>query len=220
MRRVTIAEQILTPFAGRERAAGIAGDLSESAQTRGTAWFWRNVASAVMGLGWPIAAAFVACLAMEASISAAGGAVMNGIARANHGRALPPAGPALLFSAMLVSGLGIYAGFRYGLRDRMTRLAAGITLIAFVGACLQQTRFVPLIAGVIMLALMIVSARSREGRRALGVLVVAYLVSAIAFVGVVMANNRPAVLLGFPWNYMLIIATQWLICRVMRPATA
>jgi hypothetical protein len=165
MRNAILAERIIGLFTDRERAANIVGDLAETAQTRGGVWFWRSVAGAAIGLGWRFAAVFAACAALQMAIAAAAGAILNALSAANHGRALAPIGPALSFSAMLLSGVALYSAFRYGVRDALTRLATATTLVAFAGACLPRTPYAPQAAAAAVLALTIAAGCSGHVRR-------------------------------------------------------
>jgi hypothetical protein len=52
MHKLHIAEQILALVTSSDRAASIAGDLSEEAATRGAAWFWSGVLRTAVSLLW------------------------------------------------------------------------------------------------------------------------------------------------------------------------
>jgi hypothetical protein len=154
-------------------------------------------------------------MAMLMAVAAAMARIMNAISVTHHGRALAPMGPVLGFSAMLLSGVALYAVFRYGMRDALTRLAAAMAVVTFVGGGFQQTPLVPQAAVLAVMGLMIVAAMSREGRRALWATVAAFVASAMVFVAVVMMNSG-RVRAVFPVNYVGIVAVQWWVCARMR----
>lgn len=52
MRKDRIAEWLLVLVTSRERAASIVGDMMESADTHGSAWFWTSVLRATASLLW------------------------------------------------------------------------------------------------------------------------------------------------------------------------
>jgi hypothetical protein len=160
---------------------------------------------------------FAACMAMLMAVAAAMARIMNALSAAGHGRALAPIGPILGFSAMLLSGVALYATLRYGIRDSMTRLAGGIALVTFVGGGLQQTPFAVQAALFGVMGMVIVAAMSREGRRALLAAGLAFAASAAVFVAVVLMSSG-RVRAFFPFNYAAIIAVQWCVCSRLRGA--
>src|SRR5688572_29280125 len=48
--RDTLSEALFSLFTSLDHAEAIAGDLAEERDTRGSAWFWRNVARTVLAL--------------------------------------------------------------------------------------------------------------------------------------------------------------------------
>ena len=220
MRSTAFAERILALFTDRERASCIVGDLAETARSRGSLWFWRSLAGTALRLGWRSGALFLACMAGQIAVVAAVSAIMNALSATRHGAALPPLGPVLGFSAMLLASIAVYAGFRYGLRLLVTRLAAGITLVAFAGSCLQASPAVARCALALVLGLILSAALTRPGRRALAATVIAFTASAVVFFVIVMVNNsawgRSNLLLRFPVNFILVIGTQWAVLPRLR----
>ena len=220
MRRVEWAQRILGVFTERERAACIAGDLAESAETRGAIWFWRGVAGTAFGLGWRPALIFLACIAGQVAVVFPSAAIMNARSAANHGRSLAPEGPILSLSAMLLVGIAVYALFRHGVGHRLTRLAGVLTVAAFVGGCLQGTPYVARATLFAIVVVLVAAAFARSWRRALGGLMAGFAASAVLCVAIVMINSRPKPILLFPVNQMLIVGAQRLACRRVRQTAA
>lgn len=124
MRTASVAEWTIRRLAGKERAASIVGDLVETAQHRGTLWFWLAVAGVVVRLLLRPLVAFVAALY-------AGGWTYQGLQMAVvgiHTQHRPPELWMPVFSVLIGAGTllwisSLYLLIRYGFRDRFAQIA-------------------------------------------------------------------------------------------------
>ena len=217
--RNVVAERILGWFTEQDRAANIVGDLAETAQTRGAAWFWRSLLLTASRLAIRPAVIFAACIAVQLAAMWASASVMNAISRETH--RVPMTGQLLAFSAVLLSSITLYTAFRDGLHR--ARLGAVLAVVTFAGGCLQRTPWVANGAAAVAVALILAAAASRLWRRDLARLMVAYALSAVALIALVMLANTAFLhraALPFPVNYMLVVAMQWAACSWVRPAVA
>ncbi|MGA2438247.1 MAG: hypothetical protein ABSF57_07010 [Acidobacteriaceae bacterium] len=142
MPKTPIAEWLLARITDPTRAAAIMGDLTEMAGTRGLLWFWTAYARTLISLGWRTPVALLVTYAYLHSIW-----VLRTIQSSMHWlfRWVPYAHPAYqppvwwfylrpLWS--LLTGLYFLAPFllvRFGLRDRLTRLASALLLLVLTG---------------------------------------------------------------------------------------
>lgn len=120
MRNHRFAEWLLARFHGRARASAIVGDLTETAQHQSRGWFWRACATVVFHASWRPLAGF---LAMQATAYW----LAQGNAIAFYGSPHPHSileqvwvttiGGLCVFNSFIV----VYSGFRFGLRDPLTR---------------------------------------------------------------------------------------------------
>jgi len=124
MRTASVAEWTVRRLAGKERAASMVGDLVETAQHRGSLWFWLAVVGVVVRLLWRPLVAFVAAFY-------AGGWTYQGLQMAVvgiHTQHRPPELWMPLFSVLVGAGTllwisSLYLLIRYGFRDRFAQIA-------------------------------------------------------------------------------------------------
>lgn len=159
------AESILALFAGRERAAALYGDLLEMSATRSRLWFAAAYARTLIALGWRTALAFVVSYAYSNSVRVFKAIytsmhwLFRWVPYASYGYQRPLWDQSLIPLVSLIAGLYSLAPFlmlRFGLRDRVTQLAALLFLIQITEYSSRLLVAVPveaLIAVVVLAAL-------------------------------------------------------------------
>jgi len=138
--KVIPSEWLLARVAGTGRAAAILGDLLEIAATRGSLWFWMAYARTIISLGWRTPVGYLCSLA---SLRIILGIIVH--MRRGYGTShLMEAGifgedsphiRALFMNLSLLMGQCMifvvpFTLVRFGLRDRLTRLACALLLVA------------------------------------------------------------------------------------------
>jgi hypothetical protein len=143
MPKTAPTEWLLALIAGRERAVAILGDLTEMALTRGRLWFWMAYARTLVSLGWRTPVAFL--------IAIASGTFIFGVVSwwpmlwlMHHRRhawiyaaLYPQIHPHFSVFTWILCRLMVQSLFfalpfvliRFGLRNRLTRLACALLLI-------------------------------------------------------------------------------------------
>lgn len=131
MRKASVAEWIISGFTDRHRAAAIVGDLLESTSPKSALRFWCPVAGIVFSLVWRRTIAFVA--AFYLCLRWMGPLTMR-IWGTTH---RPPETWMGVFGglcgiATLLWAIFPYAIVRFGIRDRLARLAGAFTVLSTV----------------------------------------------------------------------------------------
>jgi hypothetical protein len=178
MHSSSIAEWIVARYTDKQRAASMVGDLVELEPQKGPLWFWLSLVRVVISLAWRRCLAFI--VAPYAGLWMLG--KLAGALRNSYLRHAPPGTwgvPGNLFFLPIVGAFFwmvlLYTAIRYGLRDRVTQLVlalAGLITALVYGWGQPIALAVCLALGVCVLA---VSAIGREYRRAVMVLLVAWL---------------------------------------------
>jgi hypothetical protein len=180
MRKIPFAEWFISQDIGSERGAAIMGDLEELAQTRGRLWFWAEYLRTLIALGIRTAgSAFI--LAMVCLRLMFRTAVPWLMAHRTPGLMDPglfgqtSAGVRMLcWNLTLVTAQFLcfampFVLVRYGLRDRLTRLACALFLVA-----LPVFSFRPWfmdLSGCVMILIFAAALISAPWRRPLAILV-------------------------------------------------
>jgi hypothetical protein len=178
MHSSSIAEWIVARFTDEQRAVSMVGDLVELEPQKGPLWFWLSLIRVVISLAWRRSLAFIvapyAGLWMLGKLAAA---LQN-----SYLRHAPPGTWGVPGNLQLLPIVGAflwillpYTAIRYGVRDRLTQLVLALVgmITAVVYGWGQPIALAVCIAlGVCVLA---ASAIGREYRRAVMVLLVAWL---------------------------------------------
>jgi hypothetical protein len=178
MHSSSIAEWIVARFTDKQRAVSMVGDLVELEPQKGLLWFWLSLVRVVISLAWRRSLAFIvapyAGLWMLGKLAAA---LQN-----SYLRHAPPGTwgvPGNLHSLPIVGAflwiMLLYTTIQYGVRDRLTQLVLALVgmITAVVYGWGQPIALAVCVAlGVCVLA---ASAICREYRRAVMVLLVAWL---------------------------------------------
>jgi hypothetical protein len=179
MRKIPAAEWFLSQDIGKERAAAIMGDLEELAATRGRLWFWIAYVRALISLGWRTGgSAFI--LAFVCLRLMFGTVVPWLMAHRTPGLMDPglfgessPGARMLCWNLSLVTAQFLcfampFVLVRFGLRDRLTRLACALFLVV-----LPVFSFRPWLMDLSSVGMMLIFAAaliSRPWRRPLAIL--------------------------------------------------
>lgn len=140
-------ELVLSLFVTRDRAASILGDLLETADENGMAWFWMSFLRILISLAWrPVlawAGAYATGITML-SIALHLGPFWQKVEPIRYAHQQDALDLTLLATAALMSAplwfLAPYCILRYGLRDRVTLLTitiGALSTLAFVFGPLQ-----------------------------------------------------------------------------------
>lgn len=171
MRSERIAERVLALFVGRVRAASVMGDIAEERTSRGARWFWWSYADILLAAAWRPVMAFV----VVAMASWYGGRYLVGSAGLScgaSGTAVCSAESRFLNVVTMVGGFSafvfLFAAVRYGLRDRLTRLALGFAVTGQVAGWFFFVEGMPAMAAAAYVVLCGTALFSASGRRALG----------------------------------------------------
>lgn len=141
MRKLPPAEWFLSQDIGRDRAAAIMGDLEELAQTRGRLWFWTAYVRAIISLGWRTGGsafilAFVCLRLMFGTVipwlmvHRTPSLSDPGLFGENTSGARMLCWNLSLVTAQFLCFAMPFVLVRFGLRDRLTRLACALFLVA------------------------------------------------------------------------------------------
>jgi hypothetical protein len=169
VRSAWIAERLIGCFTGKQRASAAVGDLVEMRPEKGALWFWTGILGILFSLTWRRSVGFVAALFVGTRLLGVFQMRLIGI----HTEHRPPEYPWMPVFSVL-SGAGVvlcmvlvYAGIRYGLRDKLAQLvlawASLITL--FIYEWWRPVVLVTCIA--VALVVTAISLLTRERRKAL-----------------------------------------------------
>lgn len=131
MRSVRIAEWMLARFAGKQHAAAMMGDLLEQREQKGAWWFWWSLAGILLAVTWRPVLGYVGAFYVCAWAQSALQLRTFGVHAEHHAQVLWT--PTLIIAGAIGSTMWftfVYAGVRYSLRDRVTRLSLGIAVLA------------------------------------------------------------------------------------------
>ena len=123
--REAMAERVLAWFVGRVRAASVMGDLAEARGERGARWFWLSYADILFAAAWRPVAAFVA---VSAGYWCGGRYLVGGVVLSRGGSVAARFVEAVAMVGAFAAFVFLFAAIRYGLNDRMTRLALGFAV--------------------------------------------------------------------------------------------
>jgi hypothetical protein len=221
MHNTFFAERLLARFTERQRAAAIIGDLEETSIHKSKGWFWRSFLSVLISLAWRSVAGYL--------VSAFGGGYLlfRFSSMFYDSTELHPPdmmqqvwGSTLAVIVGLLAIIALYAAFRFGIGDILTKLAAAYAVLGAIAVCFWWQTAVPSLAFVVAaLALIIVMfARSgRQGIAAIGLMTCFQLILWPTGLTLILTCAKH---LQFSWfalkvllgvSYLLII---WLVCRV------
>ena len=174
-----LPESLLVLIAGRERAAAIMGDLEELAVTRGRLWFWYAYVRALISLGWRTggSAFILAFLCVRFMYGSVIWWLMNhrtpslmdaGLFGENN-----PLVRILCWNLSMMTAQFLYFAtpfvmVRFGLQDRLTRLACALFLVSLPVYTLRP--WVMDLSGVVTLFLLAAALAAPLWRRPLAVL--------------------------------------------------
>jgi hypothetical protein len=165
MRSERIAERVLALFVGRVKAASVVGDLAEVRGERGARWFWWSYADILLAASWRPVVAFV----VVAAGYWYGGRYLVGGAWLSRGGSV---GEQFVGVTAMVGALSafvfLYAALRYGLGDRLTRLALGFAVTGQVAGFFFFVNGMAAMAAAAYVVLCGTALLSASGRRALG----------------------------------------------------
>jgi hypothetical protein len=173
MPNTTFAEWLLRLFTDEKRAASIVGDLAEESGDKGRAWFWQSYASVLASFVWRPFAAFV----FATAVAWYGGSFYPGMGfyyplnvYARHGLA-----EAWLLAVVMAGAssafIFLFSAIRFGLNDRMTRLALGFAVLGSVSGWFFFVSYMPAVATVAVAILCGYALMSQVGRRSIAAIV-------------------------------------------------
>jgi hypothetical protein len=174
--RLAVTEWLLARVTTPDRAAAIFGDLTELAATRGRLWFWTAYTRTLVSLGWRSPVALVAGSVCTYWL---GPIVWHSIRTLAHPlrHVLVAFRPMVFMFAILgnaLLGLFFLVPFlmiRFGLRDRLTRLAGAIFVLTLPYFSLAPV--VVLVIGPLMVLAVLAAMCLRNWRRPMIVLALA-----------------------------------------------
>ena len=184
MRKIPPAEWFLSQGIGLERAAAIMGDLEELAATRGRLWFWSAYLRALISLGWRTGGpAFILAFVCVRFMYGPGmWWLMNHRTPSLMDPGLfgvtSPHVRMLCWNLALMTAQFLCFAFpfvlvRFGLRDRLTRLACALFLVTIPVYSLRP--WVMDLSGLLALLLIAAALIAPYWRRSLAILAAAYL---------------------------------------------
>jgi hypothetical protein len=170
MRSASIAEWLVGRFTSKERAASVVGDLVELQSQKGLLWFWASLIGVVVSLSWRAGLRFIA------SFLVYGAALlileMVGMSHLPRDSQHWPPSIRLMLTLDVSFTIGarlwmilMYTGIRYGLQDKVTRLALAWASLATVAIVFWQKPMLLLIclaAGIWMASVSISRTRYRK----------------------------------------------------------
>lgn len=159
MRNVAMTEWVIARFAGERQAATIMGDLLEQREQKGAWWFWRSVAEILLAVAWRPVLGFVGALYVFAY-------AYNGTMTREFGLWVTPGLEVATFLGVIAWFVAVYAGVRYGVRDRLTQLSALTAVLGSAAACLWRSPVIVGVCAALGFAIVVVSATVRSWRRA------------------------------------------------------
>jgi hypothetical protein len=175
MRNAVFAEWMLTRFTDKRRASAIVGDLQEAARQKGSGWFWRSFAGVLVACAWRpvggyLAAAFGTGLLSVGVLSAA-----IFFAPMRHGSAMLQQimGTKFPSATEILLPVALFASFRFGFRDMLTRIAMGYVVLCALTWCFWWQATVPhvlLTVAAIGVVAALFSASARRAIAAVGLL--------------------------------------------------
>jgi hypothetical protein len=131
-RTLSVAEWVLGHLTSREHASSIVGDLVEISVTKGKRWLWFSIVRVVLAHLWRRPVAFIAAFyAGNRALS-----VLMRISYGVHAQHRPPH----LFAALepgvyLLWIAAVYAGIRFGLRDRFAQFVLAAACVFTLALC-------------------------------------------------------------------------------------
>lgn len=178
MRSQAIAERLLALVSDRARASSILGDLAEAGREKGTPWFWRAYTGVLASFAWrPVAAfAFAVGVAWLGGRYYTGGGSFYSLSEVHS----TTGGLATLilmndagrFSAFIF----LFAAVRFGLNDRLTRLALGFAVLGSLVSWFFFLDYMSAVAAAAITALCVHALTSPKGRRSLMAIAVLWIV--------------------------------------------
>jgi hypothetical protein len=173
MRTEAMAERVLAWFVGRVRAASVMGDLAEARTEagRGARWFWWSYADILFAAAWRPVAAF---LVVSAGYWYGGKYLVGGIVFAQGGSVAASFVEVTAMVGAFAAFVFLFAAIRYGLNDRMTRLALGFAVIGQVAGYFFFVNGMAAVAYVVLCGTALVSAAGRRALVAIAGLCVAF----------------------------------------------
>ena len=179
MHRDTVAEWILGQVMTDDRAAAIAGDLSESKAQAGAFRFWGAIAGIVLVSTWT----WIVALALGIYLASTSvwllnnellGQALSGWDLGPHSLHLTPLGFKFLNELAPLSTILLlpapYVVIRYGLKDKLTRVVLGSLFLTLGTTCFWWLPGAPVCAAA-GVACIVVCLWTRARRRALGIAV-------------------------------------------------
>lgn len=169
MRKRAFAERLLALFTDRARAASIVGDLAEITREKGNAWFWWAYADVFGAAAWRPLAAFV----FATAATWFGGQYYLGggfYCPSNiYAACLMPAAwlRMVIAAGEFSSFVFLFAAVRFGLNDRLTRLALGFAVLGSVAGWFFFVEYMVAIASTAFAVLCGSALLSPKGRRSL-----------------------------------------------------
>jgi hypothetical protein len=132
--KTTAAEWLLARLTTPTRAAAILGDLTELSATRGRLWFWTAYTRTLIALGWRTPIAFLCAIVIsrwtaEALFTTVRHLVPKLYGNNHHAAPHPIWQTPLWDSLIALLFILPFVIIRFGLRDRLTRLALAIFLL-------------------------------------------------------------------------------------------
>jgi hypothetical protein len=208
MHKTPIAEWLLARITDPTRAAAIMGDLTEIAATRGRLWFWMTYARTLFSLTWRNPVALVAASVCTYWLGPIVWKSMRTLFRLRQHVNVQYHHMSFLYAILGNALLGLFflvpfLMIRFGLRDRLTRLACAIFVLTLPYFSLVP--IVVLVIGPLMAVAVIAALCMRRWRRPTIVLELA-LVPQYAFITAYM--NFPRGLLFFHLHGWMIVAPR------------
>lgn len=233
MRKHAFAEWLLSLFTDDARATAVMGDLAETSAEKGSAWFWRAYAGVLASFAWRPAVAF----AFVGVVTWFGGRYYRG--SGGFYCLISGNAPSSLLgrlTMLVVNSAGefsafifLFAAVRFGLNDRLTRLALGFAVLGSVVSWFYFAEYMSAVTAATVTVLCVHSFMSPKGRRSLMAIVFLWIAfTALEYVGLKIFRAGIDHVLGFRsapaayevWFYSCYLAALaiacWLCARVHR----
>jgi len=170
MRKASVVEWMLARVMTRANAASVIGDLEEARGKKGEMWFWRSLFSIWLSCGWrPTGGYLVAAAGGGAFLGYFDSAFFSSMALHDWTAAQRAWGSSISLLSGLTAIVAGYCLIRFGVRDVVSRLALGYTVVGAVASTFWWRNEVVFAAVSIAAAIAIVSLLTRSGRRGFGV---------------------------------------------------
>ena len=189
MFNAAVGEWVLSRATSRQRAAAIVGDLLE--RDKGGWWFWSALARIVVALTWRRPVGFLAALCVSnLTIDVLARHIWRAYRLLHLKQQMPLTLQVFCFVCLIFWIMAVYAGIRFGWRDRATQLACICSALAAVTLSMWSRPEILLTGMAATAGIMGISLVFGRFRRAAPVLIVGQLAGLVGFFfGVILLSS-------------------------------